>query len=86
MNHVAIDLGGRESQIRVREADGRIVEENRCSTLSLKKYLGSLPPSRVVVETCAEAFKVADWAQSAGHEVVVVPATLVKRLEWEPGA
>jgi hypothetical protein len=34
MNHVAIDLGGRESQVCVREADGQIVQENRCSTLS----------------------------------------------------
>jgi transposase len=80
MNHVAIDLGGRESQICVRQPDGEIVEESRCSTLSLKKHLAAMAPSKVVVETCAEAFKVADWAQAAGHEVTVVPGTLVKAL------
>src|SRR5439155_19332845 len=36
--------------------------------------------SRVVVETCAESFAVADAARQAGHEVRVVPATLVKTL------
>jgi transposase len=34
----------------------------------------------VVVETCAEAFWVADCAQAAGHEVRVVPATIVRAL------
>jgi hypothetical protein len=80
MNHVAIDLGGRESQICVRQPDGQILEENRCSTLSLRNYLSGLDRSKVVVETCAEAFKVADWATAAGHEVTVVPATLVRAL------
>jgi transposase len=34
----------------------------------------------VVVETCSEAFAVADAALAAGHEVRVVPATLVRSL------
>jgi hypothetical protein len=34
----------------------------------------------VVVETCAEAFCVADAARQLGHETRVVPATLVKTL------
>jgi transposase len=38
------------------------------------------PAARVVVETCAEAFGVADAARKAGHEVAVVPATLVRSL------
>lgn len=36
--------------------------------------------SRVVVETCAEAFRVADLAKAAGHEVIVVPTKLVRVL------
>ena len=36
--------------------------------------------SRVVLETCAEAFHVADLALSHAHEVRVVPATLVRSL------
>jgi transposase len=80
MKHVAIDLGGRESQICVRSADGRILEEERCSTLGLKKYLTSLEPARIVLETCAEAFTVADWASGAGHQVTVVPASLARAL------
>ncbi|HVU50634.1 MAG TPA: IS110 family transposase [Polyangia bacterium] len=80
MEHVAIDLGSRKSQICVRGEDGRIVDERRCETAELKRYLATRPPSRVVVETCAEAFGVADAARELGHETRVVPATLVKTL------
>ena len=80
MEHLAIDLGGKESQICVRGSDGQIVEERRCSTAMLSGYLASRPKSRVVVETCSEALAVADAALAAGHEVRVVPATLVRLL------
>lgn len=80
MEHVAIDLGGRESQICVRAADGRIVQETRVRTRELSHYLKTRPPSRVIVETCAESFAVADAARAFGHEVRVVPATLVPAL------
>jgi transposase len=80
MEHLAIDLGGRESQICVRLSDGQIVEERRCRTAGLAAYLASRPRSRVVMETCTEAFSVADAALLVGHEVRVVPATLVRSL------
>lgn len=80
MDHVAIDLGGRESQICVRSSEGEILEEDRRGTRSLGKYLAKRPPSRVVMETCGEAFAVAEEARAAGHEVVVVPAMLVRSL------
>jgi predicted NBD/HSP70 family sugar kinase len=71
MDHVAIDLGGRESQICRRGSDGKIIEERRCRTNKLDDYLGTLSKSRIIVETCAESFKVADAARALGHEVVV---------------
>jgi len=80
MEHVAIDLGGRESQVCRRRAEGAILEERRMRTRQLRGWLREIPRSRVVVETCAEAFKVADWAVEAGHEIRVVPATLVRSL------
>lgn len=80
MEHVAIDLGGRESQVCVRRADGTIVEERRWRTDDLAICLAKRRPSRVIVETCAQAFHVADLAVAAGHEVRVVPAMLVKTL------
>jgi transposase len=80
MEHVAIDLGGRESQICIRSAEGTIVHEARCRTRDLPKFLKTRATSRVVVETCAEAFHVADAALAFGHEVRVVPATLVPAL------
>jgi transposase len=80
MDHVAIDLGGRESQICVRRPDGTVVEERRVRTGALPTYLQGRAVSRVIVETCSEAFWVADAAQAAGHEVRVVPATLAPTL------
>src|ERR1700731_154323 len=80
MEHLAIDLGGRESQICVRSGDGQIVEERRCRTAALPAYLATRPLSRVVVETCSEAFGIADAALDVGHEVRVVPSTLVRSL------
>jgi transposase len=80
MQHVAIDLGGRESQLCARATDGSIVKEARVATKALPKLLAAMPPSRVILETSAEAFLIADAALAHGHEVRVVPATLVKQL------
>jgi transposase len=46
----------------------------------LGSYFAQRPPSRVIVETCAEAFRVADIARNAGHQPRVVAATLVRAL------
>ena len=80
MEHLAIDLGGMESQICVRSSDGKMLLEERRPTAQLKALLRRRPKSRVVLETCAEAFAVADAALELGHEVRVVPATLVHSL------
>lgn len=80
MEHVAIDLGGRESQICIRSGTGEILKEQRVRTAKLAAFFKTLEPSRVIVETCAEAFAVATSAVDAGHEVRIVPATLVKAL------
>lgn len=80
MQHLAIDLGGTKSQICVRTADGLIVHEQALETARLGPYLKRQPASRVVLETCSEAFGIADLAASFGHEVRVVPATLVRSL------
>ena len=46
MQHIAIDLGGRESQICVRNSAGEILEERRWPTQDLAQYLASRPQSR----------------------------------------
>lgn len=79
MEHLAIDLGGRESAVCIRTGDGAIVQEDRIRNAELAQVLDR-PKSRVVMETCAEAFAVADLAASKGHEVRVVPASLVRAL------
>ena len=80
MDHIAIDLGGTESQICIRSSDGNVIEETRWSTPRIASYLKKRPPSRVVMETSTEAFRIADCARELGHEVRVVPATLVPSL------
>jgi transposase len=60
--------------------NGTILEERRCLTSRLGSYLKERAPSRVIVETCAEAFRVADVARELGHDVRVVPATLAPAL------
>src|SRR5216684_3659091 len=80
MEHVAFDLGGRESQVCIRSSDGQVLLESRVPTAHLGKLLQKRPPSRVVIETCAEAFSIADRARELGHEVRVVPAGLVRTL------
>jgi transposase len=80
MLHIAIDLGSTRSQVCIRKADGEIVEEGAHPTARLNGRLKKYPPSRVVLETCSEAFSVADAAREAGHEVRIVPATMVRTL------
>jgi transposase len=80
MEHIAIDLGGRESQVCIRGVDGTIVREGKHPTARLEEVFKGREKSRVILETSAEAFRVADAARRAGHEVRVVPATLVRLL------
>ena len=81
MHHIGIDLGGRESQLCVRDEGGKIVAERRVATQTLPQMLSELTPAhRVVMETCAESFAVASAARRAGHDVRVVAATLVRSL------
>jgi transposase len=80
MDHVAIDIGGKESQICVRASGGAIVLERRHRTSDLGEFFAKREPSVVVLETCAEAFELAELARAAKHQVRVVSATLVKAL------
>jgi transposase len=80
MQHVAIDLGSKESQVCARRADGSIVLEKKHPTRKLGELMKTWPTSRIVLETSSEAFRVADAALEANHEVRVVPATLAKQL------
>jgi transposase len=79
VNHIAIDLGSRESQICVRDSVGKILHEQKLANRDLLELL-DCPNAVVSMETCSEAFAVADWARRKGHQVRVVPSTLVRSL------
>ncbi|MBN4049532.1 IS110 family transposase [bacterium AH-315-N03] len=80
MNHTAIDLGSVESYVCTRQPDSSIIDQRRVKTARLKRFLSALPAGRVIIETSAESFHVADLAIEAGHEIRVVPSTLVRAL------
>jgi len=79
MNHIAIDLGSKHSQICVRDAQGKILQEQKLANAELLQLFDT-PAALVSMETCAEAFCIADHARSKGHQVRVVPSTLVRSL------
>jgi transposase len=64
----------------VRASDGTLLEETRMATRSITQWLKGRVTSRVIMETCAESFEIADGAIAAGHDVRIVPTTLVKML------
>jgi transposase len=80
MQHVAIDLGSKDSQLCIRDEAGAIVLEKKHPTARLAALMATWPKSRVILETSSEAFRIADAAIAANHEVRVVPATLAKQL------
>lgn len=81
MEHIAIDLGSRESQICIRNDAGEILEERRHPTTRLGLFLAKRDPGgRVLLETSSEAFAIAGLARDCGHEVRVVPSSLVRAL------
>jgi hypothetical protein len=49
VDHCAIDLGGRKSQVCVRSPDGRLLFEGPYDTRSLPEFLQLLPRSRVMI-------------------------------------
>jgi predicted NBD/HSP70 family sugar kinase len=67
MDHIGIDLGGRESQVCVRNGEGVILEEARRATRALGPWLATRSPARVIVETCTEAFRLAAIARQHGR-------------------
>jgi transposase len=80
VKHVAIDLGSKESQVCIRSADGKLLVEKKHPTRKLVQLMQSWEPSRVVMETSSEAFRIADGAKRAGHQVRVVRSSLSKEL------
>jgi hypothetical protein len=61
MEHIAIDLGSRESQVCVRSAAGEISAECRWRTDRLVAFLEARPPARVILETCTRPFESQRW-------------------------
>lgn len=80
MNHIAIDLGSKKSQVCIRSRTGSILKEFKLKTADIEKLLGQESKAKVVMEASAEAFHIARLTTRLGHEVRVVPSVLSKAL------
>jgi len=74
MVYGAIDLHMRHSQIRIVDASGATVRDQRVTTSRerLVKAFDGVGPMRIVVETGTESEWVAQALEAAGHAVIVV--------------
>src|SRR5215208_6841843 len=73
MVYGAIDLHARYSQIRIVEADGRVLRDTRLLTNRerLVEMFTGHGPMRILLETGTESEWVAQALEGAGHEVIV---------------
>jgi transposase len=92
MEHIAIDLGGSQSQVCVRGSDGQVLEERRHKTIDLARYLAKRPlfgtelPSYVeqqlqVIELLTEQIRQANRELSA----IAKADPVCRRLMTVPG-
>lgn len=84
MHHIGLDVGSCKTHICVNREDGQLILEDALKTALLPQFFSGLskekPGSRVILESCAEAFSIAAWAQEAGLDVRIVPAAFAKSL------
>lgn len=73
MTYGAIDLHTRYSQIRIVDAEGKVLLDRRIATTvaEFKTVFAAGPPLRVLVETGTESEWVAQVLEACGHEVIV---------------
>lgn len=74
---MGIDVSDRYSHFCALDAaDGEVLEEGKVLTrpASLKKWLGGVPPMRIVIETGTHANWIARLLRELGHEVLVADA------------
>ena len=67
MAHIGIDLGSKDSPVRVRTSAGELLEEPRCHRTNSGGSSQVQTAARVALETCTEAFRVAGSARQQGH-------------------
>src|SRR5690348_6238633 len=73
MTYGAIDLHARYSQIRIVDADGRVLKEGRVPTTAeqLVAAFAGAAPVRILVESSTESEWVAQACEAAGYAVIV---------------
>jgi transposase len=74
MLYGAIDLHTRHSQIRIIDAEGRVIRHRRMATSRegfMRAFGGLHGPLRILLETGTESEWVAETLEAAGHEVLV---------------
>jgi transposase len=79
---IGLDLGDKWSRYCVLDSAGAVLEENRVrsSAEALIARFGSLPPSRIVIETGTHSPWVSRLLEEAGHAVVVANARKLRMI------
>lgn len=75
---VGVDLAKRVFQIHGATATGEVLFRKKLSRAQFAKFLDDMPACIVAMEACASAHHWGRKAQTAGHEVRLVPAAYVK--------
>jgi transposase len=79
---IGLDLGDDTSVLHVLDVEGETVERGKVRTRepALRRRLGSMPPSRVVIETGTHSPWVSRVLADLGHEVIVANARRVEMI------
>ena len=79
---IGLDLGDRSSWYCVLDATGSVLLEQRLSTTpkAMKEGFGSMPHSRIALETGMHSPWVSRWLSELGHEVIVAHARNVRLI------
>jgi len=82
MDNIGIDLGGRESQVCVRNSEGAILEEARRPTRALGTWLATRAEARVIVETRRGGVERLEPSVHHGFVTIVLPRNLETFKKW----
>lgn len=75
---IAVDLAKSVFQVSVSSSPGKVTQRPRLKRRQFEEFLTHTPPATVVMEACGSAHFWARYAQTRGHEVVLLPPHQVR--------
>ena len=75
---IGVDLAKDVFEIAVSRFPGKVAERSRLSRTKFLRFFAERQPSRILLEACGSAHFWAGELEKLGHEVVLLPAHLVR--------